>query len=701
MKKQIQFMCIKKYLLSILIFLSMSFIFFNTNYSFSEENFLIITNNIANAEYFTNNLQISSNNPFLEPVFALFRLIGFLIYVAVGLIKWTFDESLWKIISSDGVYIGWSVVRDFLNIFFIFFLLYSAFCTVFQISRYHIKSTWVMIVLMALLVNFSWPITRVMIDISNLGMLYILGDNGGKSIDNGILKTFSNESNFAGLMLGVQVEHNSLQNKGFWEKIPQYWGNVLHGGTSNDIKFKDGQYFLHLFMGIIIGFVFLITFLTIAILLIIRIIVLIVLLIFSPVGYAFAAFPSTRGYASQWWSSFTKQLITGPVLLFCLLLGAVVLQNIQMDKPASMQEDTLAFIAPFMMYIITIVLIWTGILFTQQIGAIGSGVATNFANKARGKIQGWGKAAAVSGMMMTARGTNQGTAWAGNKLSNLKGDGVWKKIGRGAGTSINVARSIPQRGKNIAQNRRDSYNEAIEESRARGLTVGTGLSEKLQVDNPDGTKARWYNRAMGSAVGGGGDKNAVAANKGKQIEAEKKRMKETPLNEATEIKAEAKAQSIIEKKDNVTEENIKELIKSLDKLDGDTRKLALKKARETGHGHLTMDHEMAELRKTNAGAPDFTIREMAAHKIFSGMDAKTLARQKVAQEYVKTPDNQNLRSGFAAMESKLSKLSDKSKADFRDALNSDQLKHLSDARKANENIETEAESMSALRDMNS
>ena len=55
--------------------------------------------------------------------------------------------------NSEWMYGLWSVVRDLLNIFLILVLLLSAFSTIFQIQKWHLKNTLLMIVLMALLVK--------------------------------------------------------------------------------------------------------------------------------------------------------------------------------------------------------------------------------------------------------------------------------------------------------------------------------------------------------------------------------------------------------------------------------------------------------------------------------------------------------------------------------------------------------------------
>ncbi len=80
-------------------------------------------------------------------LFSIIAFFAWLITFAIILIDFTLTPEFQSILRMDAVKSGWDVVRDFLNIAFIFFLLFSAFATIFQVSKYHIKSTWVMTLL--------------------------------------------------------------------------------------------------------------------------------------------------------------------------------------------------------------------------------------------------------------------------------------------------------------------------------------------------------------------------------------------------------------------------------------------------------------------------------------------------------------------------------------------------------------------------
>ena len=146
----------------------------------------------------------------------------------------------------------WKFVRDFINIFFILGLLFIAFAFVFQIDSYANSKTIIKLILAALLVNFSFPIARVIIDFANVPMYFflqmILGDGGDASTT---LASSLGASNLEGILL------------------PQ----------GSDSKLKS------LLVAIIFLFIFNITLLVLAFQFLIRVIALVILLVLSPIGF--------------------------------------------------------------------------------------------------------------------------------------------------------------------------------------------------------------------------------------------------------------------------------------------------------------------------------------------------------------------------------------------------------------------------------
>ncbi|MDP1619484.1 MAG: hypothetical protein Q8M12_00635, partial [bacterium] len=114
-------------------------------------------------------------SPLACSLIVVLHVAGWVLNIAVILFAWIIDaEKLRAILVHPAIFKSWSLVRDFLNIGFILVLLFSAFSTIFQVDKYSYKKILLWLVIMALLVNFSYPITRFIIDVSNTLMYTLL-----------------------------------------------------------------------------------------------------------------------------------------------------------------------------------------------------------------------------------------------------------------------------------------------------------------------------------------------------------------------------------------------------------------------------------------------------------------------------------------------------------------------------------------------
>ena len=64
--------------------------------------------------------------------------------------------------------VGWTTIRDLINLFFIFILLYAAISTILQYGNYQLKNVLAKIIIAALLINFSLMIGKMVIDASHI-----------------------------------------------------------------------------------------------------------------------------------------------------------------------------------------------------------------------------------------------------------------------------------------------------------------------------------------------------------------------------------------------------------------------------------------------------------------------------------------------------------------------------------------------------
>lgn len=95
----------------------------------------------------------------------VFTPLTWFVTVAVALFGFAVNADLISgptgLLNHPEIYELWKFIRDFCNIFFILMLLIGAFSMVFQLSSYNAKKTLLSIILMALFVNFSFPLSGI------------------------------------------------------------------------------------------------------------------------------------------------------------------------------------------------------------------------------------------------------------------------------------------------------------------------------------------------------------------------------------------------------------------------------------------------------------------------------------------------------------------------------------------------------------
>lgn len=323
-------------------------------------------------------------------LYAVFQLMGGLLVIAAKLFDWFVDAKNFNtVITMTSVEEGWRMVRDFLNLFFILVLLFSAFCTIFQVEKYNIKKILLTLVIMALLVNFSFPISRFIIDAGNIPMYYFFQNMSGGT--GSISKNIFNNANSNG----------SGEPTGIMKMV--FAADKIEGDSSQTLQLIAAILFL---------FMFALTLLVIAILFVIRMLVLVILIIFSPVGFVAAIFPSFSKYSSDWWEQLFKQSFFGTVMAFMLYLSLMIMQSSQKAFVGSLAAsastggmgifDTV--VVGGVTLAVPIVLLWIGIISAQKIGAVGGSIASVKGAKMVGK---WGKKIGQGGWRMGAWGARK------------------------------------------------------------------------------------------------------------------------------------------------------------------------------------------------------------------------------------------------------------------------------------------------------
>jgi hypothetical protein len=287
------------------------------------------------------------------------RFMGLLITLAATILNVVINPALFTaIFNNSALYTAWADVRDVLNVAFIMVLLFSAFCTVFQIDKYNYKKILLNLIIMALLVNFSWPIARFIIDAANVLMYYFVNTLGLSST--GTWATFTNNS-----MLSHIINPD--------------------GGVGNDTSL--------LLASVVFLFIFAATLLIIGILLLIRIIILAVLLIFSSIAFVGSIMPGLSTYAGKWWDKLFKQAFFGPIMIFMISIAMAMMSNMasvqsQFNAAASQAGTLSSIVGAMAFFAIPVVILWVGLGMAQSLGAIGASAARKFGFGVMNKVSG-------------------------------------------------------------------------------------------------------------------------------------------------------------------------------------------------------------------------------------------------------------------------------------------------------------------------
>lgn len=303
---------------------------------------------------------------FKDILYAVLVLVLSLVNIAAVVFSWAtkpeYISGPTGLLNLKEVYTLWQFIRDFFNLFFIFLLLFFAFAKVFQISRFNSFDVFKGIIIAAFLINFSFPITRLVIDAGNVPMYFFAQTLNGSNA-NAVPAAFFGDSNLANIL------------------VP---------------KAQSGAQFSQLLTAIVFSFMLMISLLVLSVLFVIRLLALVILLIFSPVGIAASMVPGMKKYASDWWRRLFQYVFFGPAAMLMLVISIRFLTELNGSDlkgayaTGAAQVTTGAGSSDYLIaqgvFIIPIILIWMSIGLGQKFGIAG---AQYVESKGRAAIK-WG-----------------------------------------------------------------------------------------------------------------------------------------------------------------------------------------------------------------------------------------------------------------------------------------------------------------------
>ncbi len=272
-------------------------------------------------------------------------------------------------INAPVVLLGWNMIRDVANMFFVVILLVIAFSTILGLEQYEWRKALVKLVLAAILVNFSNLILQLIIDVAQVFMITFLNAVAGAA--GGNLINMFNLDKILNLSVGNNPEGDKIQLE------------LMAAGV----------------MALVFAAVAMFTMFAYIVVLLYRVVLLWVSIILSPLAFLFSVLPQTKSYADEFWKEFTNHVIAGPMMVFFLWLafatfgGGGITQHLEQGNPipsakistANSVEDIsgkkpgasineAASWENMANFIVAIAFLWIGIERVQKLGVRGGGL---------------------------------------------------------------------------------------------------------------------------------------------------------------------------------------------------------------------------------------------------------------------------------------------------------------------------------------
>ncbi len=246
----------------------------------------------------------------------LLGLAGFIFNWAVMIVVFQFATYLGN---SPGMLIAWSILRDFGNIVLLFGFVFVGISTILDLHSYPWKKTLPLLVIFAVLLNFSLFAAEAVIDSTNVlsATLYNQAYQPGLNCSTTDLTGCIVNTGVAGQILDkIQIatvyQDSDAQSGG---DAFSFIGSVLsYAGDPLPFLLK----FIALALVVMTAAVVLFAG---AFMLISRGVILAFLMVTSPIGFAGMAIPGLNKIAHDWWHKLINQALFAPVFLILILVA--------------------------------------------------------------------------------------------------------------------------------------------------------------------------------------------------------------------------------------------------------------------------------------------------------------------------------------------------------------------------------------------
>lgn len=386
------------------------------------------------------------------------NLAGFFLWVAANMLNYAIqvgiiDFAKW---APDSLYPIWMIIRQIASLFIIFAGLWLGFMYIINKGD-EFKRYIPVVVLFALFVNFSYPLTRAVVDISNIISLNLYTSAVGKEV---LLTGDPNSTHTAGALIMSNLGLKGLIASATEVESAQ---SSVNGSNLSQVNTIPGALLAIAFVFYAAYIFFIVTFLIVT-----RTAVLVFLIIASPLLFVDEVIPKLGDAAKKLRGIFWEMLFVGPVFMIMLSLTLKFLEVFNQIKPGNGSEN--ATITEFFNVLMMLVMLHIMLKVTKATsGSIGQAVAGTMGGFAKmamggvmGGIGGLGARAGFAGLAAFGRGT------AGRVASGAMGN-KWINSG---GVVANAARRMTG---SVANASFDGRNLGVVQKNAGRLGMGRGM----------------------------------------------------------------------------------------------------------------------------------------------------------------------------------------------------------------------------------
>jgi len=398
--------------------------------------------------------------------------------------------------------VAWNVFRNFINLIFVFLVLYIAIGTILDSPDYNAKKMLSKVIIAAIMINFSLFITKVVVDTSDIMTLLFYnqivsttasyGSTAGVA-NGGTQSVNTGSANTGSVNTGGQISAAVVNSLG----LQTMWGiGASKGTTFNASSYNQNGKSVLGTPNILVGFIgaglFILTtsfvFLLSGILFVYRMIVIIFLMVTSPIGFVGSILPGGKKQSGDWWSRLTSNAVWPVIymaLLYCVMLtvlksGQAVVPDANKDLFSSIFTGSTFSAAIILNFFVINGLLLGCIMVAQSYKAEGFNRARDLAGKFS-----YGTAGLVfrntAGRVANTM-ANSDSRWFGKNAQNIATRSAFRTLKGIGGRSFDFRNSLKDvKQADVGKGVEGGFAKSVEESTKSKLAFGKTLGGAGQV----------------------------------------------------------------------------------------------------------------------------------------------------------------------------------------------------------------------------